>query len=82
MTRLLLPDHMQENDAGFFCPACGTVFDDVMACRICQPKEYAKHFESCPKCDGSATYDSCLCKGNGIIRKRPEQLSLFRAKDG
>ena len=65
-------------EAGFFCPACGTVFDDgVMACRVCQPKEYAKYFESCPKCDGAATYDSCLCKGDGIIPKRPEQLVLF-----
>lgn len=62
-------------EAGFFCPTCGTVFDEVMACRICQPKEYAKHWDSCPECDGARTGDSCLCKGDGIILRK--QLLLF-----
>ena len=63
---------------GYFCPACGTVYEEgIMACAICNPKAYASYFESCPECDGARTGDSCLCKGNGIIPKRPEQLVLL-----
>ena len=65
-------------EEGFFCQACGTVYDDIMACRICQPKEYAKYFEVCPKCDGAQTArGSCVCDGNGVIPKRIKQLGLF-----
>ena len=34
--------------------------------------------ESCPECDGAKTArGSCVCDGNGVIPKRPEQLRLF-----
>lgn len=33
-------------DEGFFCQKCGTVYTpEIMACRTCQPKAYAKLLE-------------------------------------
>jgi hypothetical protein len=46
------------------------------------PTEPEPEIEVCPECDGRATWDSCLCKGNGVIPKRPEQLRLFEKEKG
>jgi hypothetical protein len=70
-------------EEGFFCQACGTVYDDVMACRTCQPKIHAKimsigeekTYKTLVFCKGQAQYLG-YCEWKGLDPEKDASMEL------